>query len=412
MSASVKTATFVMSDGERYSLLVDKKTGLPLYYPNLFITTQVRNKSLSLSSMNSSLAGIKMLLQFMAERGENIDARFAESRYFTDSELDGLRDFCQKRHITEPKVNVSPLTKNSNELVGKNTEYTRLTVIAEYIDWLAQTFLTTNVNRQTTTDIRRMSQGLKARRPPRKRRNVVNESKGLTVEQIEIAFEVFRPGSHDNPFADLGVQKRNRLIFLLLYHLGLRGGELLNIRIRDFDFQTNQLLIPRRADESDDPRTYQPLVKTMDRVLPIKDTLIKEVHSYILKERKAFQSVSKHDYLLITHKSGLFQGQPLSISGYKRVIKIVKEAAPDLYRFTGHQLRHTWNENFSRMMDAMDEKPSPEKQEQIRSYLMGWRDGSGTAATYNKRFIVEKAHEAALNQQDGLVRVPEGLSDG
>jgi integrase len=347
----------------------------------------------------------------MIERDENIEDRFSKSHFFSESELDAIRDFCQKRQETEAKGGVLLPENNQKEMVGKSTEYTRLTVIAEYVQWLAQMLLMNNIDKQSRVEIQQMATRLKARRPPRRNRNIVNDVKGLTAEHIEVAFEVFRPDSPDNPFADLGVRVRNRLIFLLLYHLGLRGGELLNIRINDFDFQKNQLLIPRRADELGDPRTYQPLVKTMDRVLPIKDRLIKAVHGYILTQRKAVPRATKNNYLLVTHKSGPSQGQPLSISGYKRIIKVVKKAAPDLYKFTGHQLRHTWNENFSRMMDSMDETPSAEKQEQIRSYLMGWKDGSGTAATYNKRFIVEKAHEAALKQQDSMVRLPEGVND-
>jgi len=50
MEGAVKT--FVMESGERYCLLIDKNNGLPLFYPNLFLTTQVRNRSLSYSSIH------------------------------------------------------------------------------------------------------------------------------------------------------------------------------------------------------------------------------------------------------------------------------------------------------------------------------------------------------------------------
>jgi len=44
----------------------------------------------------------------------------------------------------------------------------------------------------------------------------------------------------------------------------------------------------------------------------------------------------------------------------------------------------------------------------MRSYLMGWKEGSGTAAHYNKRFVKKKANEAALKLQEGMIRVPKG----
>lgn len=42
---------------------------------------------------------------------------------------------------------------------------------------------------------------------------------------------------------------------------------------------------------------------------------------------------------------------------------------------------------------------TPEREQQLRSYLMGWNPTSGTAATYNKRHIKEKAGEAVLGLQ-------------
>ena len=60
--------SFVMESGERYCLLVDGYSGLPLFYPNLFVTTQVLNRSLSYSTMESALSGISVLLRYMEER--------------------------------------------------------------------------------------------------------------------------------------------------------------------------------------------------------------------------------------------------------------------------------------------------------------------------------------------------------
>ena len=63
-------------------------------------------------------------------------------------------------------------------------------------------------------------------------------------------------------------------------------------------------------------------------------------------------------------------------------------------------------------MDSMNNPLSQEEQEKMRSYIMGWKEGSGSATHYNKRFLRMKANEAALKLQEGMVRVPEGVSDG
>src|SRR5690606_36441828 len=143
----------------------------------------------------------------------------------------------------------------------------------------------------------------------------------------------------------------------------------------------------RRPDDKDDFRVDAPHVKTQGRILPLSDALAKELHIYISEDRRSVPGAGKHGYLLVTHKAGPSLGQPLSLKGYQKVMTELKRQSPALHEITGHMLRHTWNRRFSEKFDAMGEPPSPERQEQIRSYLMGWREGSGTAATYNKRFI-------------------------
>jgi len=358
-----------------------------------------------------------VLLRYLEERGEKIENRFQKGDLFKEHELDALRDFCQIKFRAQTAKKDSNGIFTLSELrefdkkVSSQTEYVRLTVIAQYIKWLAEQFVGSSKDKLVVLQIGKMEKGLKARRPVKKNRNAEHNVKGLDEGQIALVFELFRPDSELNPFADESVRIRNRLIFLMLYHLGIRGGELLNIRIRDIDFGKNQLVIVRRADEKDDPRTYQPLVKTLDRRLPMKDTLVQEIHHYILNGRKNIPNSTKNDFLFVTHKFGPTQGQPFSKSGYQKVIDVVRTASPALFNLTGHQLRHSWNEAFSNQMDAMNESPSQEQQEKMRSYLMGWKEGSGTANHYNKRFVRKKANEAALKLQEGMVRVPEGVSD-
>ena len=194
-------------------------------------------------------------------------------------------------------------------------------------------------------------------------------------------------------------------------YLGIRGGELLNIRARDIDWSLNQIVLARRADEKTDPRVKQPLVKTLDRRIPMKDTLVEAIREYIAKYRSKVPNARRHDYLLITHKSGPTQGQPMSRPAYNKIINRIASAVPDLFDLRGHDLRHTWNNEFSELMDQMDDPPSPEEREKRRSYLQGWKEGSGTAATYTKRFVREKAIEASLKLQEGITRIPENLKD-
>lgn len=416
MKSNYSIKSFIMSNGERYCLLVDFDSGAPLFNPNLYITTQVRNRSLSYSAMETSLIGISILYEFMRKRSQPLNDRFRKGLFLNLNEIDALRDYCQLRIRTNANAHNSKLFlskkyfKEQNGMVSSRTEYHRLTVIAHYVEWLA-VYLSENRTTEQRKLIEKMVRAIRSRRPVRKSRNQELSDKGLSEKQLELLFELFRPESYLNPFKDKSVRIRNRLMFLMLHYLGIRGGELLNIRIRDIDFSNGQLVIARRADEKDDPRMDQPLVKTLDRRLPMRESLIKELHDYILNERRYIPNAKKHDFLFVTHKAGLTCGQPISKSSYNKIIHIIRDVSPVLYGFTGHSLRHTWNENFSDLMDQMNEPPDEARQEQVRSYLMGWREGSGTAATYNKRFIKRKAFEVAVELQKSNIRMPKNKCD-
>ncbi|HDZ0728855.1 TPA: site-specific integrase, partial [Klebsiella pneumoniae] len=221
-------------------------------------------------------------------------------------------------------------------------------------------------------------------------------------EQLDSLFSTLAPGSKLNPFSKK-VQKRNNLIFLLLHCFGLRAGELLNLRIGDIDFAESTIAIRRRANDKTDPRVYQPLVKTCERKLIADTKLMFEISDYIMNDRRKIKNSNKHDFLFITYKEGKTQGQPISFSSYHKVVSVVRQSSSLLGGLTGHKLRHTWNYEFSKAIDK-NQDISDEKEQQIRSYLMGWRPGSETSMIYNRRHIFELSKKTALQQQKKLFK--------
>lgn len=414
-----QTKGFVMRDGERYCLLIDGQTGKPLYYPNLYVTTQVRNSSKSVASMESALTGINVLLRFCEQCQIDLVDRFLRHEYFSLHELDAIRDYCQQTLSTRQKGlsrDLVPFNGRSKSRATQRTglanEYNRLTHIAKYVEWLAKILLIGQVDKNISLGIDKMKRGLESRRPSNKGRNQTGREKGLSREQEAVLLDVVQPGSLRNPFEEQSTQIRNQLLILVLLHLGIRAGELLNLRVSDIDWANNQIVIARRADEKKDPRRRQPLVKTLDRRLPMKDTLVQMMHRYVVQFRSKVPSARKHDYLFVTHKSGPTQGQPMSRSALIKAIALISAAAPELADLHAHELRHTWNDRFSEFMDARADSPAPILQEDQRSYLMGWKPNSGTAATYTKRVTQKKAMEASLKLQEGISRIPENLKNG
>lgn len=391
-----------MSSGERYCLVIDRITQLPIYHPNLFITTQLRNKSDSFSTMLSAANNIAIFLRFLDDRDINLEERVLCRELFETYELDDLRDYTQRRFS---KVADEGCYVGNEGVVSSITHYMRLTTIAQYISWYAN-HLIKQPSTVEARQIKRVETQIKARRPVKKGRNR-DQDRSLNDDQLEVLFEVIKVGSEHNPFGEQ-VQRRNRLMILILYYLGIRGGELLNLRISDIDFSKHQLKVVRRADEKNDPRVQEPNAKTLERTTLLGEILSKEIHEYITKDRRKVTNAKRNDFLFITHKEGPTVGQPISKSSYYKVLNIVKTVSPDLYKLTGHKLRHTWNRKFSERMDSMDKPVSEEKQEQFRSYVMGWKQGSGTAMHYNKRFIQEQAQKAALElQSNSGTRLPK-----
>jgi integrase len=413
-----RIATFIMESGERYCLLCDRATGMPLFYPNLYVTTQIRNNSLSVSAMKTALTSINVFLSYCDDEELDLEKRFIRRQFFTLSEIDGIRDCCQKRFKKEHAVTstdpvlVSPKRKQKPSKPAKSTtEYVRLTYIGKYSKWLAEILHSGPIDRNTSQAISAMQKRMNSRRPKRKGRNQLKNEKGLDENQVDLLTELTRPGSEHNPFPKHAIQVRNRLIIFVLLHLGKRGGELLNIRGRDIDWDNNQIVIARRPDEKDDPRSDQPLTKTLDHRMPVEASLMDAIHKYINRYRKKVPNARTHDYLFVTHKAGPTQGQPLSISSYHKILKTIAQTAPELENLHGHALRHTWNHRFSVYMDTMDNPLTPEAQEQLRSYLQGWKHGSGTAKWYTQRFVREKAMEIGLElQKRGKTRIPENLA--
>lgn len=415
MTPQYSVKSYVFENGERYCLLYKSNSDIPMFYPNLFITTQVRNRSLSFSTMEGYLNGLLVLYKFMDERNDNIESRFKTNNFLETHEIEALKDYClnsfKKRTTTISSNSFFNLheIQGSDDKASSQTQYTRLNAIAVFVEWLAKHMSHSKSSQDVSFEIDRMVKNIDESRPNRKPVSYDDFEKSLNDDQTKLLFELFRPESELNPFSDMGTKVRNRVIFLLLYHLGIRRGELLNIKIEDFDFAKNHLKILRNADDRKDPRKHQPLVKTRDRVLTMKDTLSNEIFKYITEHRKHVPGSKKTGFLFIVHKRGPSCGQPLTISGYIKVIEIVRNVSPLLYKVLGHLIRHDWNYRLSEHLDNLEKPPTEAEQEKLRSYLMGWKEGSGTAGIYNKRFIREKAQQASLHLQANNLRIPENI---
>lgn len=406
----------IFANGERYPILLGE-IGVPDYWATLFVTTQFRNASKSANTMRAVLDAVRHLYSWANGYGIPLSERLVSKEFLTNIEIESLAAFMQQSKRDEQSDGAAPVpisirpsrsreraraqSTGSMDSVKPGTLYIRLTYVGEFLRWWAIQLIQKSsrvVDRGAHDSIVRMHEGLKLMRPRLRAPSRVNARHGLDeCAQIEL-LNLVRPGVPENPFSEL-VQLRNWLIVNLLLKLGERAGELLSIKGEDIDFQGNTLVIPRRHDDSDDARADQPVAKTRDRRVPLDESLCADLAKYLTQDRVRVKRKPDHGFLLVTHKVGNYRGAPLSYSGLIKIFKQIKNVGgEDLTKLTPHVMRHTWNENFSKLMDEKGVSESVENK--LRSYQMGWEETSGTAATYTRRHIAMEGMKMGLELQE------------
>ena len=132
---------------------------------------------------------------------------------------------------------------------------------------LIPTLLGSALDEAAARQVELVHRGLTSRRPIGRR--CAGVKRGPTPEQVVTLWEVVDPEGESSPFFDASLRVRNALMLDLLFYLGIRGGELLSLCTTDIDWDRCQIVIARRPDERTDPRQRQPLVKTLDRRIPL-----------------------------------------------------------------------------------------------------------------------------------------------
>lgn len=135
---------------------------------------------------------------------------------------------------------------------------------------------------------------------------------------------------------------RNKLIFRVLYETGMRIGELLHLRVTDYDYPDsfqkvgNIYLVHRDNDDGDRQ------LKTGERTIPVSTSLLKEIDDYIMYHRPFNKEV---EYIFVSHSVGNEGEAPTRQAMGKFFSEVFEASGIKNVRITPHSLRHTHASN-------------------------------------------------------------------
>ncbi|MDR2892039.1 MAG: site-specific integrase [Deltaproteobacteria bacterium] len=415
--SAYKIKVIVASSGERFRALVNAD-GTLHYYGNLYANMNLRTRNRAGHTVENALRAIVILYHFLDSANIQLEHRMLAGNFLSRPELENLNRVSRfpisditaltaPQHSPNKKtIQFTPFRKkvvphNVSDEISKKTATLRQIYIKDYLLWLLEWF-----SHHKTSDrlksfewARTMTQRVLSSFSTDGAKRGVTIRQGLSQESQDELFRIIDLCSQDNPWKHHFCRTRNELLIKLLFYLGVRRGELLALQVRDVNFSENKILIARRPDNPEDSRKYQPLVKTLERSLPLEDALGERLYGYIHNCRRKTQHAKYHPFLLVSSI-----GDPFSISGLSHVCEEIKAVNPHLLsNFSPHLLRHTWNDRFSRIMK--EEGVPPDREQYLRCILMGWIPTSEMAAVYTRRYVIEEAQKISLQMQKEAINL-------
>jgi integrase len=389
--------------------------GLPHFDATVFTIAELRARNRAANTLGNCLRALIVLFLFLATRKIDLEGLLSNARALSLSQIEDLVRFSklpmeaiyasQLKTSTEKRTNKvasleahrARIQSKPNAKIAPLSTACRLYDIRDYLRWRVVVKQSNpGISAQNRAALSsaglQMDHAINARIPKGFKKKKKRE--GLNEQLVERMMSVIDPESSENPWIEAHSKERNSLAVHSLYGIGMRRGELLGVRIRDIDFASGILSIIRRADDSEDPRIYQPNAKTRERDVPLSPGLLDMHADYIVNHRSKIPGTKHHDFLYVASDTGA----PLSLPAFSKVFDVLRTKIPDLPDdLTAHLLRYTWNDLFS---EEMEEQKVPEDQEKkLRSYLMGWSETSGSAAVYTRRYIRKKAQRHSIEMQ-------------
>ncbi|WP_223542569.1 site-specific integrase [Pseudomonas sp. BF-RE-26] len=399
------TKTFIASDGERFSQIYEaEEPSFPLFYPTAFIARSIRTCTTH-ETQKVYLAAIKSVCEWESIRSIDLAMCFQSQKFLSAAQIDDIANYLRASKLG-----------GKGSVISTPKYNTYVAYAATYLRWLAQEVITDANTHEVRDAINAQNSMLLAKKRRKAGSKSARERRVLTIKLCTEAnnqlLDLF-----DQPFdrvqqpQDFGPRLRNVLMLRVLYETGMRLGELLSLKLKNFieagGGDSAYLEVERNHGDMLDTRLHQPVAKTLGRRVPISQSLEEQLNFYINSWRADVPKVNFLDesYIFVVHRGGRSQGQALPKTAFATGLTNLKKFFSSLKSVHPHLLRHDWNYRFSKLADS--EGMSFEEERTLREQLMGWVPGSSMSTPYNRRHIEEKSHEIGLKIASDTARIKE-----
>lgn len=389
--------THAMLPGERIVTVVDRD-GMPVWWPNLFHSYELRDAGRSYATQKRTMSAIVAAFEWAEGRGVDIEARIASFEYLSYAETKSLQAFLKRNVATE--------ATGHRTAVGNGYWDARCRAVRNYVRWRAgeamQRLMRPEAPDAPAPMFEIAREGLDSFSETLLSgigKDVETETMGLDETQRAALLEAIAPGSPTNPFEERH-QFRNFALILTLYEMGARNGETLGLKRGDLHLYGDApaIEIHRRHNDHKDPRSRPPATKTRARRLPISAALADVLSTWLTKHRgdgDVYPGVGPCPYVFVSER-----GRPIASNTVEAIFVALRKVEGIPPWLTAHKLRHTFNDRFSEMIDALPEDVlRPAIETRMRNFLNGWSTLSEQGEHYRRRFVQTKAHELLLRLQ-------------
>lgn len=393
-----------INDARRKVLLQDS---LPLYYPNLYVTCDMPNRSINTQRLH--LNHIITFEAFLAYESIDLVARLKArpiSNYLTDNELARwVSDAELTKKTLDKKYAGIKLVSSGYERVGGAHVFQRIDGVRDYLEFLYDKLGDSGTRNTAIKDVNaRIKRKIKAASPAWNK-TILDTMKGLTDKERQCLLEFMHPKCSLNPFQTDALRWRNYIVLLLGLELGLRRSEMLLMKISDIKWGDQQIEVVDLPSGLVDPRKEAPQFKTHERRLPLSDDLSTALVTYLETFRASNRQTvkaNKHPFLLVSIRDG----KPLSLSGLEQVFTNLGEGFPELRHITPHTLRHdavyTLLASMSEELEAQTPEDRSTQVQKVLTWAFGWSPESDMPRLYGAKFWHEEADKAMRSRADKL----------